>query len=275
MFSRQPVFDGIEHITDEMGVSMTLLHGNKRVLLFDTGYGTEDVSRLLLPYGELEQTVLLSHGHHDHILGSRWFRQVYLRREDSEEYRMRTGIGQREKVAVQARDKGVKVPPDFLTASYPEPIPFIMEEVADGFPCRWMDLGGLSIRVYHVPGHTPGSLMIYCPEQKLLLTGDNWNPCTWLWFPSSVPANVWRNHILALMERIPFEYVLCSHQPGISKGDEMRRLVASLTDERLEEAEKVDMDGKTDTRRAVPDGQDETFVFDWRKWKNEAEKVTR
>ena len=51
MFSIQTVFQGIDHITDAMGVCMTLLHGNRQALLFDTGYGTEDVSQVMSPYG--------------------------------------------------------------------------------------------------------------------------------------------------------------------------------------------------------------------------------
>ncbi len=31
---------------------------------------------------------------------------------------------------------------------------------------------GPGARVVHVPGHTPGSIAVYVPEEKLLFTGD-------------------------------------------------------------------------------------------------------
>ena len=43
MFSSLQVCPGIYHITDAMGVSMTLIEGQEEAVLFDAGYGTEDV----------------------------------------------------------------------------------------------------------------------------------------------------------------------------------------------------------------------------------------
>jgi hydroxyacylglutathione hydrolase len=35
-----------------------------------------------------------------------------------------------------------------------------------------LHLKGETFRIYQTPGHSPGSLCIYCPERKVLLTGD-------------------------------------------------------------------------------------------------------
>ena len=35
-----------------------------------------------------------------------------------------------------------------------------------------LDLGGVTARVIHCPGHTPGSVAVYLPRQELLLSGD-------------------------------------------------------------------------------------------------------
>ena len=45
MFTACNPFPGIFHITDEMGVSFTLVEGEDSALVFDAGYGTEDVIR--------------------------------------------------------------------------------------------------------------------------------------------------------------------------------------------------------------------------------------
>ncbi|MBO7663795.1 MAG: MBL fold metallo-hydrolase [Clostridia bacterium] len=269
MIRVQSIFPGIDHLTDGMGVCMTLLQGTERALLFDTGYGTEDVRQAVAPliHGK-ELTVLLSHGHHDHILGSRWFSRVFLAREDFPEYRLRTGLPQREKVAAQAAAKGVGLPADFLTAPCPGPEAFLLPDRTAGFPSRQLDLGGLDLLVIQVPGHTPGSLMVYVEQRQLLLTADNWNPCTWLWFPSAVPAPVWRENMLKVLDALPVQQVLCSHHSALWDGEVPRRFIAGLTDSRLALAVPVSLDPSVDTRQASPDGEGMVFVFDYSKFRS-------
>ena len=43
-FEWKEALPGVFHIRDGMGVCMTLLRGEKRALLVDTGYGAEDVA---------------------------------------------------------------------------------------------------------------------------------------------------------------------------------------------------------------------------------------
>jgi glyoxylase-like metal-dependent hydrolase (beta-lactamase superfamily II) len=33
-------------------------------------------------------------------------------------------------------------------------------------------VNGLELKVFHTPGHSPGSLSVYSPKQKVLFTGD-------------------------------------------------------------------------------------------------------
>jgi glyoxylase-like metal-dependent hydrolase (beta-lactamase superfamily II) len=35
-----------------------------------------------------------------------------------------------------------------------------------------ISISGLNFRVFHTPGHSPGSISLYCPELKVLFTGD-------------------------------------------------------------------------------------------------------
>ena len=35
-----------------------------------------------------------------------------------------------------------------------------------------ISINGLNLKVFHTPGHSPGSISLYCPEQKLLFSGD-------------------------------------------------------------------------------------------------------
>ena len=268
MFSANRAMPGVTHITDAMGVSFTLIEGEKSAILFDTGYGTEDAGAYVKTLTDKPVKVILSHGHHDHMPGARWFGKTYLCEEDMEEFRERTGKLQRTKVMRQAADKGVPVPDDFMTApiAMPETIRFTGK--TGGFDSETEDLGGLEAKVIHVPGHTPGSAVIHIPALGLLLTGDDWNPCTWMWFPSSLDAKRWRENMLSLIRTLEEESgteitkVLCSHQPMVREGGELKAFLAYMTDEQLEAAPAVDMGAPINTHQVAVEEKGWVLVFD-------------
>ena len=268
MFTVNRVFPGVAHITDAMGVSMTLIGGEEEALLFDAGYGTEDVRAFAGTLTDRPVRLLLSHGHHDHILGARWFESCSLCREDLEEYRLRTGAAQREAVKGQAEGKGLSVPEDFLTAPVPDPDPIRFDGTLGPFECREETAGRPGVLAVHVPGHTPGSVVLYVSEYDLLLTGDNWNPCTWMWFPSSVAATLWRENMKLLIRALEeksgrkIRHVLCSHQPMLRDADELKEFLGWASDERLKAAEPADMGSPVHTRALRDADRDWTLIFD-------------
>ena len=268
MFRTNRVFPGITHITDAMGVSFTLIEGAEKAVLFDTGYGMKDAGAFIRTLTGKPVTVLLSHGHHDHVLGARWFEKTYLCREDMEEFRERTGKAQREKVALQAREQGVAVPDDFMDARIPLPDAIRFTGETAGFESLDEDLGGLEIRVVRVPGHTPGSIVIYVPSCGLLLTGDDWNPCTWMWFPSSLGAKEWRDNMLTLIRGLEtgssteIRQILCSHQPAPREGEELKRFLAWMTDERMENAPAFETGTAINAHAVRKEPEDWVLLFD-------------
>ena len=90
-FSVQQVLQGVYHIGDAMGVYMTLLTGEERALLVDTGYGLEDVSAMVRSLTDKPLTVLLTHAHHDHALGARWFVKTRMFARDLPAWPVYTG----------------------------------------------------------------------------------------------------------------------------------------------------------------------------------------
>ena len=266
MFTVNDVFPGIRHITDAMGVSFTLIEGSERAILFDTGYGMEDVGAYVQSLTDKQVKVLLSHGHHDHMLGARWFETTWLCGEDMEEFRERTGALQRTKVIKQAEGAGVPVPGDFMEAVIPAPKPIRFTGKSGRFDSMAEQLGGLEVRVLRVPGHTPGSVLLYIPSYGLLLTGDDWNPCTWMWFPSSLRADEWRENmkealdILAAESGSDVRTVICSHQPKAREGCELKAFLEYMTPERMKEAPPVDMGAPINTHQIVKG--EWTLLFD-------------
>ncbi len=260
MFTVCRPFPGVAHITDAMGVSFTLIEGKDSALLFDCGYGLEDVAAYVRTLTERPVELILSHGHHDHMLGARWFDHSLMDPADLEEFILRSGEEQRRKVQQQAADRGLFVPEDFFTAGIPLPEALKYIDRIGDFDCSVFDLGGREVWALRVPGHTAGSVVLYMPELQLLLTGDDWNPCTWMWFPCSLPAEQWRDTMQKLILQLEKEsgteilHVLCSHQASPREGSELKAFLAFMTDERLREAPAVDMGAPINTHQvAVPE----------------------
>lgn len=254
-FRSHMVAEGVYQIEDIMGVCMTLLTGTESALLIDTGYGLENVRDYIKSITGLPLRVFLTHGHHDHILGARWFTETCMFALDRDEFILRTGPAQREKVAEQAEGKHIPVDSSFYTETVS--LPNALEEGT-------LDLGGLHAGIIHVPGHTPGSFVVWIPEHRLLLSGDNWNPCTWLWFPSSVGVFEWKQNMEAVMQ-LPFEHILCSHQYEPQPREKMEQFMQEIHTESIERAERIPLGGSIDTRQIQI--ADMVFVFDYNKAK--------
>lgn len=228
-FSCNMPLPGVFHIGDAMGVCMTLLCGRERALLFDTGYGLENIAAFVRTLTDKPLTVLVSHAHHDHALGARWFEQVHLFVQDLPFLAHYTGEAMRRRILSSAQAAGVCVEGDFLTDILPSPTPLAQREI---------DLGGMTARVLLCPGHTPGSAVIHVPERQLLLTADTWNPCTWVFFPEALGVRAHLEHARALLS-LPFEHVLCAHREALYHRTDLSSFLAAATDDALRAAERV------------------------------------
>lgn len=262
MLHAKEVLPGVYHIQDALSVCMTLLVGEKRALLVDTGYGLEDVHTFVRSITPLPLTVVLTHGHHDHCMGVRWFRETWMFPEDTEDFRTYTSIEKRRDVLTMAEAHGVVVGDEeaFLREEFAMPAP-LQEQT--------MDLGGITAQILHCPGHTPGSCVVLVRERSLLLTGDDWNPCTWLFFPRALGVRGYRRNVRALLS-LSFRYVLCSHQPVLFPRSKMECFLNALTDKALCAARPVRIAPYTDIQIrqcTLPEGQ--VLVFDWQKFVSE------
>lgn len=186
------------------GVFMDLIVGSHHALLFDTGYGYGDLKAVVEFITRLPLYVINSHGHVDHACGNERFGGAFIHPAD---------IG----LAIEHNGPKMRcleldtseVPPDFDLDTHLRLGPGVLTPVGEG---DIFDLGGITLEVLHLPGHTAGSIGLYCPEKRLLWVGDAINGFVWLFLPEAQPLSTYIS-TLHKAAGLPFTHMIQSHEP--------------------------------------------------------------
>ncbi len=136
-----------------------LYNENKNAWIIDPGNMNEQETQLIdkfISENRLKiQKILLTHAHIDHVLGLQWAYDTY-------------------KVPVTMHEDDQEVL-DMLQASgmrfgFPlEPVNVDIEYINEG---ETIDLDGEEFKIYHVPGHSPGSIVYHNDRRKFMISGD-------------------------------------------------------------------------------------------------------
>lgn len=160
-----------------------LIIGSRRALLFDTGIGLVPMRPLVTQLTSLPVTVINSHTHFDHVGANSEFDDVlaldtpYSRRNQ----RGFTHANLASEVAPTSFCHGAPAGAD--TATFHTRAWKPTGAIRDG---DRLDLGGRSIEVLHVPGHTPDALALLDRANGLLWTGDTYYDApVWLYVPET------------------------------------------------------------------------------------------
>ena len=148
-----------------------VLIGTKKAAVIDTMNGYEDIYQVVRKITDLPLIVINTHGHPDHVCGDTYFEEIYIHPNDLE---MAKGYIQ---------EKGSNL----------SEITFKMIKEGDSF-----DLGGITLEIYEVPGHTPGSVWILDKEDRILFSGDSINRFTWMQLEESSSLEAFYNVLLRL-----------------------------------------------------------------------------
>jgi len=145
----------IEEYSAMASVYMYLLEGEEKALLIDTGFGTIPLKQIVEEYTQKPVSVILTHGHVDHIGGTSFFENVWIHPADRLVYE--------EHGTKEVRSIFI----DLEQAWYP-----VGEKLLDIDENRCVDLGGRLLSIVDAPGHTKGSVCVYDEARKWLFTGD-------------------------------------------------------------------------------------------------------
>lgn len=152
-----------------------LILGSDKALLFDTGIGVGDIKKVVSNLTELPVAVLNSHTHYDHVGGNHYFDEIYGTKT---EYTLNHTLGRSNDEIREFVGPGWvwKPMPGGVTVDNYESKPFkITNYVEDG---SMIELGGRTLEVFLVPGHTPDALVIVDREARLMFIGDTFYPAS-------------------------------------------------------------------------------------------------
>ena len=152
-------------------VKSYLIVGSDRALLLDTGMGVADMPTLVAALSDRPLVVVNSHAHWDHVGGTAAFaRQAEIWIHEAEAASLAAGIA-------NPRLRGFLAPPKLLgplppgfdpeTAVFP---PVRVDRLLHGG--ERFELGGRTLEVLHLPGHSPGLVALLDRANGLLFSTD-------------------------------------------------------------------------------------------------------
>ncbi|MBC7123857.1 MAG: MBL fold metallo-hydrolase [Pseudothermotoga sp.] len=175
------MYEGVWHLTDYRNDSMYLIEGDEKVLLIDTGMGKGDLKAFIGTLTQKPLEVVITHAHWDHIMQADQFETVYLNHKDFQLIEM---------FNLEVNYK------DFLDVKEP----------------HVFDLGGRSLEVIEVPGHTPGSIVLLDRKNGLLFSGDAVGAGhTWMHLPGCLPLSVYLESLKRLQRLNGFKKIYHGH----------------------------------------------------------------
>ena len=183
--------------------------GSEKAAVIDTMNGWEDVQAAARTLTGLPLVVINTHGHCDHIYGNVYFDEAYLHPADlplAEEH------SHFPEFVEECEKHGLRMPP-FKPMNHGDVI----------------DLGGLHLEGVHLPGHTPGGLLLLLQEDRILFTGDAINRHLWLQLDGCLPAGEAANELEKVMDLTEkADHIAHGHAKGLEPIGLMNDLLRGL-----------------------------------------------
>jgi len=192
----------------DVGVNAYLIEGNEKALLVDTAWGIGNLSALVASLTSLPIIVVNTHGHPDHVSGNYHFEQAYLHNDDLPI--MKKSFNPEARSRIIKRFSNNPLSPHFSEETWINAIPSKMIPLSEN---QQFELGGKTVIVIEIPGHTPGSICLLDVRDRLLFTADSVSEGNiLLHFEYSLPLRTYLkgiNHLISMNDK--FDYIIPSH----------------------------------------------------------------
>jgi len=183
--SISPLYEGTWVIETTDMTTMYLLEGKKRALLIDTGTKCDSLDNVIGHITSKPLEVVITHVHPDHAGNISYFERIYIHPADTV----------------------------LLQGNYQGKVSFVKD--GDQF-----DLGSRVIEVSHMPGHTPGSIILLDRKNKSCFTGDAFGSGqVWLQLKPFTPMAVYAQSCRKMLEIMDegVTKIYCGHYPYVKK----------------------------------------------------------
>lgn len=152
-FKIEDLNDGIYLIKEPTSLHMYLVVGNERAALIDTGVGVGDLRGCVESITDKPVITCLTHYHHDHAGGAANFEQVYMSSKDAA--KLSKGMDRESRLSfIHVVEKSDGLPEGMEDKLVPDRDVKCIEIN----PGEILDLGGRTLEVVDIAGHTPGSV---------------------------------------------------------------------------------------------------------------------
>ena len=203
---------GVYSIVEPFQIQETISHlivGSKRALMFDTGIGVLPIRPVVERITDLPVTVINSHTPYDHIGGNWEFDSILAL--DTPYTKANMAGRPYEQIAIDfVPDAFCRGVPDGVDLPSVRSKPWQAESLITD--AEVIDLGGRSLEVIHVPGHTPDALVLHDAENGLLFTGDTWYDASLWLFSAETSLSDYEKSIEKLAEvEETTDYLLGAH----------------------------------------------------------------
>ena len=215
----EPIGEGLYRLVDVLGNHAYLVVGSERALMVDACGGFANVAEAAREICELPVDVAVTHTHYDHFGGAAFFGRVYVPAAELGRWEAERALCLR--VLDQLVEEGLVDEADACgprDCAAPEELPLEAGHV--------FDLGGRTVRVVALPGHTDGSVGYLVEDARVLLSGDAVTPIMCLFFAESQGVDVWRDTLLRMQE-LPFDHFYTGHHDHAFCRDDLPSFVAA------------------------------------------------
>lgn len=222
-FEKKLITNSVVQIKTPGDVYVYLVIGEKKAALIDTGCGVRGLKVYIESLTDKPVIVIATHGHPDHIGGTREFEMVYLSKKDWKLAWKHGEIEARKRYMKSWVEQGIINENEFV------------EKRNDYLPLeegQIFDLGGITVQALGMPGHTKGQMVILFRELRMLILGDACNSAVYLQLPESSTVSEYKRVLADFLDGYGDQYdeVLYSH-PHNFGGKEIIPEMISLCDE--------------------------------------------